>query len=84
MTEDLGPVIRDIQEKVTISSTLLQTILQPGGRIPRLEEDVKDLNEFKIKSETSVRNTATFYSVITGAAALAGHFIWDFLRGGKH
>lgn len=84
MSPDTGidSVIRDIHEKVTRTDTLMVTLIGPGGRIPILESDVRQLREDRAAAQATIKTTATFWGVLSGAVGLVGHFVWDALRGG--
>lgn len=83
MTEGESEVLRSIDQQMTRQTVLMETLLAPGGRIPRLEDEVRGLNNFRIKAETSVRNTATFYGIISGGLGIASHWLLDIFRS-KH
>jgi hypothetical protein len=84
VTEEFGPILRSIDQKVTETATLVRTLVEPGGRIPNLEHDMSEMKEFKAKADATVKTTATFWGMISAALGLFGHLIWDAVRGVKH
>lgn len=76
----LRETLSSIQKSVTRTETLMETLLEPGGRILKLESDVEELKAYKIKATTTV----TIYSGLVAAAGFMGHLVMDWLRGGKH
>ena len=60
-----------IGETTTETKTLMQTLIDPeGGRIPKLEEDVRNLDQFKWKT--------------AGAGAAIWALVEFFLHGKQH
>jgi len=96
---NLEPILRDlrddfrahkedvavIRDSVTKQVVLMETLIAPGGRIPRIENDVEDLKEYKVKAAATIKTTATFWGAVAAAAGVVGHFLTDWLHSGaKH
>jgi hypothetical protein len=59
----------------------METLIGPEGRIPVLEHDVKDLQEFKIQAKSTVKATATTWGIISAALGVGVHWMIDTFRG---
>ena len=85
---EIASSLRDINEKVTRTDAIMGTLVGQGGRIPALEADVRELREFRVEAQATVKTTAkataTFWGLISGALGLFGHAIWDIVRGVPH
>ncbi len=73
-------LLRDIQETVTRTETLMSTLIGPDGRITLLENDVRELREYRTSAQATVKTTATVWGVVAGTIGLVGHILWDSFK----
>jgi hypothetical protein len=76
--------LRSIEEKVTRTDQDMGQLLgSPGreGKIPQMERDISELQQYKNQAVAAVKTTATWWGGLTFVAGLVGHWLMDTFRG---
>jgi hypothetical protein len=78
--------VQEVRDLAMTTKTKMEALVGNGheGAIGKIQNDVAELKEYRSRADATVKTTATFWGLISGALGLVGHFMWDALRSGKH